>query len=371
MPTDFFWIDQAPDLAQAAQKLTSSSPLGIDTEADSLHHYKESVSLVQITQGAENFLIDPLANLDLNPLWSALSNRTWILHGADFDLRMLRRIGAPEPRQVFDTTIAAQLLGIKAFGYAALVQEFFGHVICKKNQKADWSARPLSPDMLEYAVEDTRFLVPLAEKLTARLQELGRLGWHEESCLRIVQSSLIVKPTDPEEAWRISGSNLLSPSTLAILREVWRWRETEAERKDVPVFKVMMNEKMIALSFWTDRHRNEPASNAPNLPRPYQGPRGGSLHAALERGRSAPPVPPKPKGVRPPRDIEAEKRFDKLKEARDREADRLQLDSSFLASKATLLEIARDPSEAPSRLIGEARWCRWQLELLQPTIQTL
>ena len=128
---------------------------------------------VDASAGATDLLIDPLANLDLSALWTAWSGKELLFHGADYDLRLLRRSGCPMPARIFDTMIAARLCGVEGFSYAALVERYFGLKIAKASQKANWASRPLSPQMLDYAVNDTRHLSGIAEILQAELNRLA------------------------------------------------------------------------------------------------------------------------------------------------------------------------------------------------------
>ena len=196
-PPEFMWVNTPKTLEYFITSLRGYFPLALDTEADSLHHYRESVCLIQVTHADQHFLIDPLDDFPKEDLWPPTSRHTWILHGADFDLRMLRRAGAPEPQAVFDTMLAAQLLGLKAFGYGALVEQFCSVKLEKSSQKADWSRRPLSQTMIDYAVQDTP--VPRAHRGDhgpPACRE-GRLEWHEQSCARVVASSQFVKESGP------------------------------------------------------------------------------------------------------------------------------------------------------------------------------
>jgi ribonuclease D len=281
---------------------------------------------------------------------------------------MLRRAGAPEPQAVFDTMLAAQLVGFSAFGYGALVERFCGVTLDKKSQKADWSRRPLSPAMLEYAVQDTEYLEPIAAALGALLDDKGRRTWHEQSCARVVASSQSVREDDPENDWRISGSALLSPQALAIVRELWHWREKEAEVVDLPVFKVLHNELLLDLAAWCAEHPKVSPMGAPRWPHRVSPARAERLMAAIERGRLAPPVPRQPRPERPSRNKEAEVRMEKLRVHRDAVAAELALDPTVIAPKSTLQDIARNPDTAPARLIAENRWCPWQWELLKPAL---
>jgi ribonuclease D len=363
------WVDTPSSLESLADALQAGALVGIDTEADSMHHYRESVCLVQITQNGQNWLLDSLSPLNLQPLWEKLKMCPWILHGADFDLRLLRRIGAPEPLGVFDTMIAAQLLGYPAIGYAAQVERFCGVVLHKGPQTQDWSLRPLPPKMIHYAVQDSFHLEPVASAMATELEALGRREWHRQSSDRVRRTSQVLREGDPEEDWRISGANKLSPSALAILRELWLWREGEGEHRDVPVFKVLMNEKMLALAVWADEHRESAGPAAETLPRNCHGSRYTRLVEALDRGRKAAPLERIKSGPRPPRNPEAEKRFASLKAARDRIASDLKIDPTVLASKSILTALSYGASpDLPDKLIAEDRWCPWQRDLLKDAL---
>jgi ribonuclease D len=366
---EFMWVNTPKALDYFISSLRGYFPLALDTEADSLHHYRESVCLIQVTHAEEHFLIDPLDDFPKEDLWPPTSRHTWILHGADFDLRMLRRAGAPEPQAVFDTMLAAQLLGLKAFGYGALVEQYCGVKLEKSSQKADWSRRPLSQTMIDYAVQDTQYLEPIAEIMGRQLAEKGRLEWHEQSCARVVMSSRFVRETDPETEWRLSGSSLFRPEAQAILRELWYWREREAEAADLPVFKVMHNELVLDLARWCAEHPRVPPMGAPCWPRRSSGGRAERLMQAIDKGRRAEPIAPLPRAERPQRDRAAELRMEKVRAYRDKVGHELGLDPTVIAPKSILQDISRDPQSAGPALIAEGRWCAWQWELLKPGLE--
>ena len=164
-------IETSIALAELVARIAETARLGVDTEADSLHCYREKVCLVQVGLPDADELVDPLAELDLSPLLDALSRTEIVLHGADFDLRMLYRLGLDAPGKLFDTVIAARLTGVAKFGYSALVAEHFGITLPKGSQKANWARRPLAPKLAQYARNDTHFLLPLAELLERRLED--------------------------------------------------------------------------------------------------------------------------------------------------------------------------------------------------------
>jgi ribonuclease D len=338
---EFLWVNTPQALDFFITSLRGYFPLALDTEADSLHHYRESVCLIQVSHAEQHFLIDPLDPFPLDELWPPTSRHTWILHGADFDLRMLRRAGAPEPQAVFDTMLAAQLVGLRTFGYGALVEQFCGITLDKKSQKADWSQRPLSPAMIDYAVQDTQYLEPIAEALGRQLEDKGR---------------------------RISGSALLSPPALAIVKELWHWREKEAEAVDLPVFKVLHNELLLDMAVWCAENPRVPPMGAPCWPRRSSPQRSERLVEAVERARASPPIPRPPRPERLPRDIAAEQRMEKLRTHRDKVAVELGLDPTVIAAKSVLQDIARKPETAAETLIAESRWCPWQWELIKPAL---
>ena len=169
-------IDTQEKLAAFLPVVNAAAWLAIDTEADSLHAYPEKVCLIQISTAAGDRLIDPLADMDITPFLAALAGRELIFHAADYDLRLLKKHHDFVPTEIFDTMLAARLLGEKQFGLGALVEKFLGVKLDKGPQKADWAQRPLTPRMEIYARNDTRFLKTLEEKLRAELTAKGRLA---------------------------------------------------------------------------------------------------------------------------------------------------------------------------------------------------
>src|SRR5437762_10419186 len=220
-------IQTDSQLADLLRRLEPHDRIAVDTEADSLHCYYEKLCLIQLSFAGNDYLIDPLADFDLAPLAHALTEREIVLQGADFDLRLLRRSLNFVATRIFDTVIAARLLGIREFSFSALVERFFGIVLSKGSQKANWAQRPLPRHMAEYAMNDTRYLLPLAEKLEAGLRERGRLDWFRQSCERALEQAAIQRSRDDDEPWRISGAGKLGGRACAVLRELWQWREKE------------------------------------------------------------------------------------------------------------------------------------------------
>jgi ribonuclease D len=331
-------IAEEKALADLTAMLSEQKQIALDTEADSLHCYFEKLCLIQISSGGEHILVDPLANLDLQPLFDTVCSRRLVFHGADYDLRLLRRSGAFEPVDLFDTMIASRLAGKTALGLAALVKEHFGVELSKASQKANWAIRPLPPQMVEYALNDTRYLLEIADKLEADLHTLGRWEWFEESRDRMIASAREVKERDDATVWRISGSYALSPRAQAILRILWFWRDSEARAWDRPPFHVIGNDDMLRVS------QQMATGGAFSTPR-MNGRRRKSFEVVVALAMQIPesewPQPEKTKRKRITR--EQTQRLEALKKTRDEVAKELTLDPSIIAPRAAMEATAADP----------------------------
>lgn len=333
-------IGTADGLAAIIPSLESQTRIAIDTEADSLHSYFEKLCLIQISIPDHDYLVDPLAGFSLTPLFNAWEGRQLVLHGADYDLRLLRRVGFDRPTALFDTMIASRLCGIMEFSLAALLLRYFELQITKASQKADWGKRPLSPQMTEYAVCDTHYLLRLADIFQAELCRLGRWTWFEQSCEKAIASASVIKERDPDALWRLPGSNDLSGRGSAILRALWHWREGEAKLVDRPTFHIVHNEQLVRAADHLDRGAKY---EIPHL-------RGSRLRRFEEAGAEALALPEEewPKFVKKPRPRptpEHDTRVRELKKKRDTLAADLQLDPSLIAPKAALERVADNPHD--------------------------
>lgn len=347
-------IQTTAALADLAARIAGTDRVGVDTEADSLHCYHEKVCLVQVGLAGADELVDPLAGLDLTPLLDALSGTELVMHGADFDLRMLYRLGLDTPFGVFDTMIAARLIGADRYGYAALVAEHFGDTLPKGQQKANWARRPLGPDLARYARNDTRYLLPLAEKLERRLTELGRLEWLEQECRRTVDHARVTRERDPETEWRVRGSHVLGPRASAVLRALWHWREEEARTTDRPPFHILSNADLVAVAQRLDRGETTPPRHLRGTRRVRFSQAAGEA-LALDRAQwpTRPPVKARPRLTR-----SQEKRVAALRQRRDRTAKELAIDAELIAPRAALERIALEGDDGLAALLP------WQQSLL-------
>ena len=374
-------ITDAARLATLIEQIEPADRVAVDTEADSLHSYREKLCLLQISVPAPDavvgvsdagqsvspgdesartvcdYIVDPLANIDLEPLRRALETKEIVLHGADYDLRMLRRGLNLAASKIFDTLIAARLLGIREFSLAALVKRYFGLTLLKGSQKANWAQRPLPARMAEYAINDVHYLLPLAEKLEAELVRYERWDWLRQSCQRAIEQAAVARTRDHDELWRIRGSGLLRGGSAAVLRALWQWREKEAEKADRPPFHVLRNEELLkaAVKF--------ASGSVPDYKHFSFRRRQAFLdaaQAALRAPESEWPVSRRRFGTRPTN--ETVQRAEELRRRRNKSAEELGLEPSFIAPRSTLEAIAADATRTAALLVP------WQRELLDVPI---
>ena len=347
-------------MADLIRQVEAADRIALDTEADSLHSYREKLCLLQISVPASanvhdcrDFILDPLADLDLQPLRLALESREIVLHGADYDLRMLRRGLNFVASAIFDTVIAARLLGIREFSLGALVKRFFGVELHKHSQKANWAMRPLPPRMIKYALDDVHYLLALAAKLEEELDRLQRRDWFRQSCERAIESASVDRERSQDELWRIAGAGGLEARTGAVLRALWQWREKEAEMADRPPFHILQNHELLKAA------ESFTSGGMPDY-KHFSARRQQTFREAAKFGLQLPklewPVMRRRTSTRPTADIV--RRAERWRQRRDKSAEQLGLEPPFIASRGTLEAIAADPNLATALLVP------WQRELI-------
>jgi ribonuclease D len=338
--------DLLPELAAGRQ-------LAVDTEAASFHRYSDRVYLLQLSSRERTLVVDPLAVTDLTRFGAVLADPDVevVFHDADYDLRLLEREFGIRATKLFDTRVAAQLLDEPGIGLAALLEKYQGVTLDKRFQRADWSRRPLSDDMLRYAATDTKHLLALRDLLAERLQSTGRMAWAAEE-FALLEDVRWGPAEDEEPAWlRLKGAKALKPRELAVLRELHGWRDEQAKRLDRAAFRVLNNEPMLAMA------RAMPADlealkEIPGIGSETIARRGPQLLAAIERGRAIPDSR-LPRLERPPRrapDPILEARVERLKALRNRLALKLGLQPGVLCPNGTLEAIARANPQALEEL---------------------
>lgn len=327
--------------------------VGLDLEADSLYRHSERICLIQVCYGEEVALLDPLADEPVDRLVEWLSTAEIWMHGADYDMSLMLREWKMVPPVLFDTQIAAQLLGHERFGYASLVEQYFDVELSKSSQKADWGQRPLSSTMLEYARNDVRYLLPLAKEVAKRLKELGRYEWFLESC-KAAQNRVLAREAEVKEAWRINGSGKLKPTGLRFLKALWEWRDGEAAAWNRPSFMVATNRVLI--SWAVDLGEGRKIEFLQKLRRD----RRQRLDLALDLARAIPEQdwPKRPKRERSRHDETFEVRLKVELEKRNRVAEDLGLDPSVIASRGVLERVVGGKDDPKTLLLN------WQRALL-------
>jgi ribonuclease D len=363
-------LDREPSVAAFLARLRSEAVLAVDLEADSLHSYREQVCLVQVSTPSQTAILDPLAVPGaLAGLGPALADRAVrkVFHGGDYDVRLLKRQAGLEVRNLFDTMIAAQLTGRERFGLAALLEEHFGVTLDKRFQRADWSRRPLGPDLLAYAAADTAHLLALADRLSGELAGLGRLDWAREEFELLEQ----VEPAPPRKPWclDVKGAARLAPRQLARLQGLLELRDDLARDWNRPAFKVLSNQILIDWAQAPPASRHEvaawPGAGGPLLERVADRVLEALARAAAVADEECPRPQPAPRVVPTPAQ---ERRLSRLKAIREEAARRLRLAPGLLVNGATLERLSRaETGEAVAALPGALK--RWQFEVLGEAFQ--
>ncbi|ACM18784.2 ribonuclease D, putative [Geotalea daltonii FRC-32] len=355
-------IETQKDLNLLVEQLSRENILAFDLEADSLHHYTEKVCLIQVSNLSQTALIDPLAPVDLSPLAPVLADRgiRKVFHGADYDMRSLYRDFGLEVCNMFDTMIACQFLGEKEVGLAAALKKRFGVELNKKYQKADWSKRPFSAEMIEYAKMDTALLIRLYLQLEEELRAKGRLEWVEEeselvSCVRAASR-------DHEPLFiRFKGAAKLKPRALAVLEELLRMRDEKARKKDVPPFRILGNEPLRELAELQPRTLAD-LNGIPGLTQKLIETFGREILKVVAKGAAIPVarLPHFPSTARMIRDRDQEARLKRLKEWREAKAVELGLGVGIIANNS-LLEALADTAPSSPEALAEIPFIKcWQ-----------
>jgi ribonuclease D len=360
------YLDTPDAASRFLSAIKGAREIAVDTEGASYHRFVDRIYLLQLSTRQKTAIIDPLAAGQLEPLGTLLQDPSVevVFHDADYDLRLLHQDYGWHASNIFDTRIAAQLAGVRAFGLAALLERYFGTKLDKKFQRADWSMRPLSQGMLEYAVQDTLHLLDLRDRLRGELEQLGRTAWAAEEFARLQGTQWDADSDD--QAWmRTKGARDLTRRELAVFRELVRWRDEVARALDKATFRVVGNEALFAAARAAPRSVADLAV-VKGMPRGMVDRRGDELLAAVERGLSVPDaqLPKFPRAARWERDPQFEDRVAALKRVRDAAAQRLDLDPGVLCSRDRMEAVARRNPKSMEELHEVKELRRWQIEVL-------
>lgn len=354
------YIEHDNDFQKLIQKLSQQSLIALDTESNSLYAYRERVCLVQISTRSEDFIVDPLRVADLSALGPLLANPSIekVFHAAEYDLMCMKRDYGFVVNNLFDTMLAARITGHKEMGLNKLLFEYFNIQADKSHQRDDWGQRPLPPDGLLYAQMDTHFLPELRDFLTKELQEQGQIEEARETFSEYADVTAANQVFDPNGYWRIGVGAGLSRRQMGILRELYLTRESIAEERDCPPFKVFIDKVLVALSeaapssmYELERVKGVPPAQVRRYGRPL-------LHA-IERGKRG-PLPTTPE--RPPdTDPVVVERFGVLRDWRKQRAEKRGVESDVIISKDALWGLALKAPKTPEDLHGIPGMGPWRL----------
>ncbi|MBW1741357.1 MAG: HRDC domain-containing protein [Deltaproteobacteria bacterium] len=390
MVAGFQFIQTLPELKSITKQLDGEEILAVDVEADSLYHYLPKVCLVQISTNQHTFVIDTLAVQKMDPLRPLFASHKIkkVFHGADYDIRSLFRDYAIRVNHVFDTMIASQFLGEKEVDLAAILKKRFGVILNKKYQRANWSKRPLSHEMLFYAAHDTAYLLRLYRELERELKSKGRLGWVEEECNRLsiectlggkVRLSCVPAKgqnhcsspdhpmstrTEPENTplfKRFKGAGKMAPRDLAILENLLLFRERRAVQQDRPPFKVFGNHVIKELV--TTKPTDYVAlREIPGLPADFMKRYARGALKAIQRGLALPAdrLPSFAKAKRPPQNPKKQARLKRLKAWRELKASQLEIQPGLVCNNALLDTLAEANPKDVDGLKAIAGMKTWQ-----------
>lgn len=360
-------VDSAVAFAEMLNDVRGEPIVAIDTESDSLYRYYHKVCLVQISTARVDYLVDPLRIPDIAPLGLIFVDPgvEKVFHAAENDILLLQRDFGFRVVAVFDTMLAARILGKPKVSLAGLLDERYGIELDKRMQLTDWGHRPLTPKQLSYARLDTHFLLPLRGMLETELRDAGRWREAQEAFAALLHVSYVEKPFDPEGFWRNREARNLSPMELAALKELYLWRDQQSRSWNRPPFKVLSDEMLVRLS------REQPRQPA-DLPFDARQARefGPAILAAIARAQTAPvPAPP----VRPQNgdgrpDPATLNRYDRLREWRTRRASERGVEADVVLTNQVLMSIARAAPVNLSQLSALGVMGAWKLEEYGPEL---
>jgi ribonuclease D len=370
---DIQLIDQADALPEVEQDLATARRIALDCEAAGFHRYSDRVCLIQLTSGQRTYLLDPLA-LSLDELLRPFledPDREVIMHGADFDLRLLDRDLDIQLKGLFDTQVAASVLGIDGIGLQSLLDRTLGVELAKKYQRADWARRPLPEPMLRYAALDTVHLMKLADQLTQELEEAGRMSWAMEEN-RALETIRHEDSSGDDPAARLKAARGLSDREVHRLREGLAWRDELARRRDKAPFRVTNDSVLLEVA------RQNPSSvrelaNIQGMNGALARDEGEALLDRLRQVDALPdqevvglPIPDRAGSGRPPPEVE--ERMRTLKGIRNRKAGELGIDRGTLLPNALLEVLAADPPVELTQMARVSGIRQWQVKVVGPEL---
>ena len=352
-------VTHPADLQRLADELRHASVLAVDTESNSLFAYREQVCLVQFSTPADDYLLDPLAQADLSPLASVFSDPhiQKVFHAAEYDLICLKRDFGFSFTNIFDTMLVARILGRKEVGLGSILEAEFNLTVDKRHQRADWGKRPLAGFLLDYARQDTHYLIPLKEKLEKELKKKGLLLLAQEDFQRLCEVEAAAE-NGKNDCWRVNGVHHLSPQQVAVLQELCVYRDEAARRCNRPLFKVISDHTLHAIALASPSSLEE-LKSLPGMTSHQVSRHGKALLQAVQRGLQAEPVH-QPRNVRP--DDRFLTRLEALKQWRKLKARQLEVESDIVLPRDLLHRLAAKNPKTPPALSDCLADVPWRLD---------
>lgn len=347
LPPPIF-IDTPEALERWAGRMAQEPRLAVDTESNSLHAYQERVCLLQFSFPGADLLVDPIALPDLSPLAPLFADPAIekVFHAAEYDVMTLKRDFGFTFANLFDTHLACRAVGRRESGLSKLLLSEFGVRLDKRHQRADWGRRPLPPELLDYARLDTHYLLELRDRLAAELEARSRLESFRELCDWLTTLPPSAPGFDPEGFWRLANGQRLNPQQVAVLRELYLFRDREARRRDRPPFKVLSDRTLVAIAQALPRDP-EALAQLPGMTKGQMRRYGRGLLQAVARGLQATP-PRRRRGPRP--DPLLLERYEALRQWRKGVARREGVESDIILPREVLWQIAREAPRTPEDL---------------------
>lgn len=363
---NFKFIESDGELETVCKGLGKEKIIGVDLEADSMYCFKEKICLIQIAGKDQAFLVDPFLISDFSPFVALLENQdiVKIFHGSDFDVRSIDREMGCRIENLFDTEIACRFLNVRERGLGALLKEQFNVFVDKKFQKVDWSRRPLKDDMITYSVGDVEHLIALHDRIKERLEKMNRFAWAKEEFE--AQASVKYESNHKLPLFKkFKGAGKMDNRTLAILENLLQVRMDAAEKKDLPLFKIMSAQSLQALA--THRPKAIDTMVSIRALSKKQADMYGSLcqeaissALALSHGE----LPSYPKTRLPRKSPQVLERIDILKKMRERLSVSLGMEPGFLINNALISAIAFENPRTQADLGRLDAMRNWQVEAL-------
>lgn len=361
-------VEDEDGLAALVEDLEGQDEIAFDTEADSFFSYREKVCLVQVTVENRDYVVDPLAGLDLAPLGDVLADpsKTKVFHDGEYDVLILKREHGFDFAGLFDTRVAAATLGMEAPGLASVLNARFGVEIDKSMQRSDWAKRPLTQQQISYARLDTHYLLPLMRELKGELGERGRAMIVDAECRRLEALEPVPAKFHADEFVKVKGVRRLKPAEWQCMRELYTLREELAEKSDVPPFRIMRNPILLDLARIQPKNSSELVKISGFSPRMVRT-IGDEVLAALERARELGPLARLPQlskrdGTEGMGELELEL-YDRLKKWRKGAASKEGVEASYLFNRHLMARVARARPGDSEGLAGIEGIHPWQIDM--------